>query len=282
MRCYNPRMITDVHHVGIAVRDLDAALLLYSDALSLPVVKRGEAAARGARVAVLAAGGGYLEVIQPTSDGSPFALFIEDRGEGLHHIALWSDDVDAQVAALRDVGAPLEDREPRDGFTGRLSYLRPEAFDGAIVEVVEPEEGQRGHPPAESPITRIDHVVLRVPSATDVIQRMEDWFGVPTRRTFGRGGHTFAFMRPGDVAIEVIGPSDGGDPGSGRIAGLAFEVKGIDALAAALKAKGYPIGEPHPALQGGRIVSVHHSGACGVPLAFIDFTDSPAPPPRDA
>jgi len=274
-------MITDVHHVGIAVRDLDAALLLYSDALSLPVVKRGEAAARGARVAVLAAGGSYIEVIQPTSDGSPFALFIEDRGEGLHHMALWSDDVDAQVAVLRDVGAPLEDREPRDGFTGRLSYLRPEAFDGAIVEVVEPEEAQRGHPPAESPISRIDHVVLRVPSANAVIQRMEDWFGVPTKRTFGRGGHTFAFMRPGDVVIEVIGPSDGGDPGSGRIAGLAFEVKGIDELAADLKARGYPIGDPHPALQGGRIVSVHHSGACGVPLAFIDFTDSPGPPSRD-
>jgi hypothetical protein len=110
---------------------------------------------------------------------------------------------------------------------------------------------------------------------------MEDWFGIPTKRTFGRGGHTFAFMRPGDVVIEVIGPSDGGDPGSGRIAGLAFEVKGIDELAADLKAKGYPIGEPHPALQGGRIVSVHHTGACGVPLAFIDFTGSPGPPPRD-
>jgi hypothetical protein len=81
--------------------------------------------------------------------------------------------------------------------------------------------------------------------------------------------------------MEVIGPTDGGEPDTGRIAGLAFEVKGIDELAAGLKAKGYPIGEPHPALQGGRIVSVHHSGACGVPLAFIDFTGSPGPPKRD-
>ena len=60
------------------------------------------------------------------------------------------------------------------------------------------------------------------------------------------------------MIIEVIGPKDGGDPESGRIAGLAFEVKGIDELAASLKEKGYPIGEPHAALQGGRIVSVHH------------------------
>jgi len=291
-------MITDVHHVGIAVRDLDAALALYSEALSLPVVKRGDAPARGARVAVLAAGGSYLEIIQPTKDDSHFARFIEDRGEGLHHIALWSDDVDAQVATLRDVGAALEDHEPRDGFTGRLSYLRPEAFDGAIVEVVQPEQGLlpspahartgvrmdgRGTPAAGwlgEGITRIDHVVLRVPSATAAITRMDEWFGVPTKRTFERGGHTFAFLRPGDVVIEVIGPTEGGEPGTGRIAGLAFEVKGIDEIAAHLKAKGYPIGEPHPALQGGRIVSVHHSGANGVPLAFIDFTGSPGPPPQ--
>jgi hypothetical protein len=97
---------------------------------------------------------------------------------------------------------------------------------------------------------------------------------------FERGGHSFAFMRPGDAVIEVIGPTPGGEPGSGRIAGLAFEVNGIDELTASLKAAGYPIGEPHPALQGGRIVSVHHSGACGVPVAFIDFAGSPGPPPR--
>jgi methylmalonyl-CoA/ethylmalonyl-CoA epimerase len=269
-------MITDVHHVGIAVRDLDSALTLYSEALSLPVVKRGEARARGAAVAVLAAGGSYLEFIQPTTDDSPFARFIEERAEGLHHIALWSNGVDDQVATLRSLSVSLEDHEPRDGFTGRLSYLRPEAFDGAVVEVVEPAEDQRGHAPGAS-VTRIDHVVLRVPSATAVIQHMEEWFGVATKRTFERNGHTFAFMRPGDVVIEVIGPTDGGEPGTGRIAGLAFEVKGIDDLAADLKTRGYPIGEPHPALQGGRIVS----GAFGVPLAFIDFTDSPGPPKRD-
>jgi methylmalonyl-CoA/ethylmalonyl-CoA epimerase len=273
-------MIRDVHHVGIAVKSLEAALKLYGDALSLPVVKEGEAAARGAKVAVLAAGGSYLEIIQPTTDESPFSRFIEERGEGLHHFALWSEDIEQDVASLRDKGVPLEDHEPRNGFTGRLSYLRPEAFDGAIVEVVEPEDGQRGHPVGEGTVTRIDHVVLRVPSTPAVVERMNDWFAVRGKRTFERGGHTFAFLRPGDVIIEVVGPTAGGEPVSGRIAGLAFEVKGIDKLTAELKAKGYPIGEPHPALQGGRIVSVHHSGACGVPLAFIDITGSPGPPAR--
>lgn len=273
-------MIRDVHHVGIAVRDLDIALAFFRDTLELPCVKEGEMAARGVRVAVLAAGGSYLEVIQPTADSSPFAAHIEERGEGLHHVALWSTDAGADVAKLRDLGAQLEDHEPRDGFTGRLSYLRPEAFDGALLEVVQPESALAGVNAPSGHITRIDHVVLRVPSVSAASERMEAWFGVPTKRTMERGEQAFAFMRPGDVVIEVIGPKAGGDPRSGRIAGLAFEVKGIAGLTERVRSRGYPIGEPHAALQGGRIVSVHHSGACGVPVAFIDFAGSPGPPRR--
>ena len=283
-------MITDVHHIGIAVRDLDEALALYRDTLGLPCVKQGEVPARGVRVAMLAAGRSYLEVIQPVDDSSPFARAIAERGQGLHHVALWSTDVTADVAKLRAAGVPLEDREPREGFTGRLSYLHASAFEGAQVEIVQPEAALAGDNPepalsvrlrrtveGSGHITRIDHVVLRVPSVAAVSEHFDAWFGVPTKRTMERGEQAFAFMRPGDVVIEVIGPKSGGEPGSGRIAGLAFEVREIDALTEHVRAKGYPIGEPHPALQGGRIVSVHHSGACGVPVAFIDFTGSPAP-----
>ena len=270
-------MIKDVHHVGIAVRDLDSALALFRDTLELPCVKEGDMAARGVRIAVLAAGQSYLEIIQPMSDESPFANHIKERGEGLHHVALWSTDIDSDVAKLRDLGVQLEDREPRDGFTGRLSYLRAEAFDGAQLEIVQPEKVMAGKNPPSGHVTRIDHVVLRVPSVTSVSEHMEAWFGVPTKRTMERGEQAFAFMRPGDVVIEVIGPKSGGDPRSGRVAGLAFEVKGIDDLTERVQSKGYPIGEPHAALQGGRIVSIHHSGACGVPVAFIDFAGSPGP-----
>jgi methylmalonyl-CoA/ethylmalonyl-CoA epimerase len=270
-------VITDVHHVGIAVRDLDEALGLYRDTLGLPCVKQGEMTARGVRVAMLAVGRSYLEVIQPVDESSPFAKFIAERGQGLHHVALWSTDVAADVAKLRDLGVPLEDREPRDGFTGRLSYLQASAFEGVQLEVVEPEAALAGDNSPSGHITRIDHVVLRVPGVAAVSDHFAEWFGVPTKRTMERGEQAFAFMRPGDVVIEVIGPRAGGESGSGRIAGLAFEVREIDALTEHVRSNGYPIGEPHPALQGGRIVSVHHSGACGVPVAFIDFTGSPGP-----
>jgi hypothetical protein len=117
---------------------------------------------------------------------------------------------------------------------------------------------------------------------------MREYFGVETKRTFERGEMRFSFLRPGEVTLELIGPKKppaeprpgpstpaGAGLRTGLIAGLAFEVTDIDALAADLKERGLPVGEPHPALQGGRIVSVHASGACGVPVAFIDFSDSP-------
>ncbi|HUF52632.1 MAG TPA: VOC family protein [Dehalococcoidia bacterium] len=271
-------MITDLHHVGIAVRDLDAALALFRDALQLPCLKEGDVPSRGVRAAMLAAGRSYVEIIAPTRDDSPSAAFLRERGEGLHHVALCSTDIDADVAALRDKDVPLIDEGPRAGFTGRLSYLDPAAFDGAQIEVVEPEAAFAGDNLTPGHITRIDHVVFRVPHSLGFCGRMRDWFGIETKRTFERGDMTFAFMRPGDVVMEVIGPTEPpAEPRPGYIAGLAFEVMGIDELTADLKAQGYPIGEPHPALQGGRIVSVHHSGAFGVPLAFIDFAGSPGP-----
>jgi methylmalonyl-CoA epimerase len=269
-------MIRDVHHVGIAVRDLEAALRFYSRALSLPVVKRGEAPSRGAAVAIVAAGGSYLELVQPTADGSPFAAHLAEHGEGLHHVALWTDDVDSLVESLREQRVPLTDETPREGFTGRLSYLAAEAMDGAQLEVVQPSPELSGSATAGRPVSRIDHVVLRLPFVDAACERLSGWFGVETKRTFERGDLRFSFARPGDVVIEMIGPKEAPrEPRPAFIAGLAFECVGIDALTSALKAAGYPIGEPHPALQGGRIVSVHASGACGVPVAFIDFSGSP-------
>lgn len=289
-------VISDVHHVGIAVRDMEEACALFRDALHLPVVKEGVAPARGARVMMMGVGGSYLELIQPVAVDSPFAAYIRDKGEGLHHIALWSGDVELEVERLAEQGVPLEDPEPRHGFTGDLSYLEAEAFDGVVVEVVQPEEELSGGSRPGGRVKRVDHVVLRVPDAGSIADRFGEYFGIETKRKMERGPVAFAFLRPGDVIIEVVSGKGKGSPGNGpskpretgpsaelrtgSISGLAFEVTEIDRLTATLKQKGYPIGDPHAALQGGRIVSVHPTGACGVPLAFIDFTDSPGPAPR--
>lgn len=266
-------MILDVHHVGIVVRSLEAACAFYRDALGLPVVKEDLGSTQGARAALLAVGGSYLELMEAGDEASPFAGFIAERGEGLHHLALWSDDVDSQAEALSEMGAPV--LEPGEGFAGRLASLAPEAFDGVLLQLVQPSAGLDGGPAAEGPVKRIDHVVLNLPDVEGACRRFYDYFGVATKRTMERGPRRLAFLRPGDVILELVGWTQKGEPGSGRVAGLAFEVQGIDELAASLRGRGLAVGEPHPAFQGGRIVSVHPSGACGVPVAFIDFSDSP-------
>jgi hypothetical protein len=149
-------------------------------------------------------------------------------------------------------------------------------MDGALLEVVQPPPELSGGSAPAGAITRIDHVVLRLPDVEEACRRMRYYFGVETKRTFERGVTRFSFLRPGDVVLELIGPKEvPSAPRPGSIAGLAFECVGIDALASELKTSGYPVGEPHPALQGGRIAAVHADGACGVPVAFIDFADSP-------
>ena len=104
----------------------------------------------------------------------------------------------AQVARLNEVAVLLEDHEPREGFTGRLSYLAPHAFDGALLEVVQPEEElaarskdqalqMTGEKAAAWRITRIDHVVMHVPSVDAACKRFEEYFGVPTKRRSNAG-----------------------------------------------------------------------------------------------
>ena len=92
-------MIRDVHHVGIAVRDMAEAYTLYRDALGLPITKEGDVPARGVKAALLAVGASYLELVQPTDEGSPFAKRIAERGEGLHRALLYAR-------------APLADQAP--------------------------------------------------------------------------------------------------------------------------------------------------------------------------
>jgi methylmalonyl-CoA/ethylmalonyl-CoA epimerase len=264
-------MIRDVHHVGIAVRDLERACAFFHDGLGLPVIKEGDAAARGARVVVLGVGRSYLELIAPTSPQSPFEAHLAEHGEGLHHLTFHTDDIDREVANLRDRKVALEDLAPRVGFTGRLCFLAKDAFDGVLLEVVQPSDDLLGVTEVRTThLLRIDHVVLRVPDVPSVCRRLESHFGLFTKRSFERGSQVFAFLRPGDVILEVIGKKQAAE-GRGYLAGLAFEVTGVDALTAGLKEKGYPVGEPHAALQGGRIASVNPTGASGVPVAFIDF-----------
>ncbi len=128
-----------LHHVGIAVRDLEAAKARYA-LLGYVLEAEGEVPAQGVRVAMLAAkeGSPRIELLTPTGPETPVGRFLEKRGEGLHHLAFAVTDVAAALAGFKAQGLPLVDEAPRPGFGGHLvAFLHPKAFFGTLVELVQ-------------------------------------------------------------------------------------------------------------------------------------------------
>ena len=130
-------------HVGIAVRDLPAALAFYRDALGLEVEGVEEVASQRVRAHFVplggagdTAGGASLELLEATAPDSPIAKYVEKRGPGLHHITLRVEDVAAALAQLQGRGVRLIDEQPRPGAEGALvAFVHPASAHGVLVEL---------------------------------------------------------------------------------------------------------------------------------------------------
>jgi methylmalonyl-CoA/ethylmalonyl-CoA epimerase len=127
-----------IDHLGIATRELTEALGFWRDALGLEVLATEEVAEQGVRVAMLPLGETRVELLEPTSDTSPVARFLEKRGAGLHHIAVRVDDIRATLARLKEQGLRLIDEVPRTGAGGCLvAFVHPSSAQGVLLELVE-------------------------------------------------------------------------------------------------------------------------------------------------
>src|SRR5258708_27505078 len=123
-------------HVGIAVKDLSAALAFYRDALGLEIEAPEEVASQRVRAHFVPVGQSKLELLEATESDSPIAKYIEKRGPGLHHITLRVDDIRAALAQIKARGARLVDEEPRPGAEGALiAFVHPTATGGVLVEL---------------------------------------------------------------------------------------------------------------------------------------------------
>ena len=131
-------MNPSIHHIAIAVHDLEAALAFYRDALGLAVTERREVPGEGVEIAFLPAGEGELELLQPLNEASSVAQFLERRGEGLHHVCLAVQDVEAAMERLRAAGARLLSEEPRVNVHGtRYVFVHPKSAHGVLLELYE-------------------------------------------------------------------------------------------------------------------------------------------------
>src|SRR5262245_29562499 len=123
-------------HIGIAVKDLPAALAFYRDALGLEVEAPEDVASQHVRAHFVPVGEAKLELLEATAPESPIAQYMDKRGPGLHHITLRVDDIHAAVAQLKARGTRLIDEEPRAGAEGSLiAFVHPAATHGVLVEL---------------------------------------------------------------------------------------------------------------------------------------------------
>jgi methylmalonyl-CoA/ethylmalonyl-CoA epimerase len=130
-----------LHHIAIAVHDLDAALAFYRDGLGLEVTERRQEPQEGVEVAFLPAGEGKIELLQPLDEKSGVARALNKRGEGLHHICLAVEDIEAAMERLQAAGARLLSKEPRVNIEGtRYVFVHPGSARGVLLELYEDRE----------------------------------------------------------------------------------------------------------------------------------------------
>jgi len=142
-------LLTDVDHVGIAVRDLAAAEEEYRRAFGVEPVHRERVEDQGVEEVLFKVGSSYIQLLAATGPDTPVGKFLERRGEGIHHIGYRVEDVAAVLRSLRAEGIPLIDELPRPGSRGAtVAFVHPKGFRGVLVELVqEPADDGRGARP---------------------------------------------------------------------------------------------------------------------------------------
>jgi methylmalonyl-CoA epimerase len=126
-----------IHHVGIAVADLDEAVRTYEHLFGGRLEHRATVEAQGVEAASLRVGESRVELLAALGDDTPVGRFITRRGPGMHHLAYEVDDVASALADLAEQGAELIDVAPREGLFGlEVAFVHPESVHGILSEVV--------------------------------------------------------------------------------------------------------------------------------------------------
>lgn len=130
--------VSGLAHVGIAVRSLAEALPPFRDGLGLTHIDTVTLESMRLRIAFLRAGESELELLEPTSPDSTVSKFLAKRGEGIHHLSFYVDDIEQALAEAEAAGLDLIDRTPREGsHHTRIAFLHPRGFHGVLVELCE-------------------------------------------------------------------------------------------------------------------------------------------------
>ena len=128
--------IKRIAHLGIAIKDLDAGKKLYGKNLGLALKGDEVVESQKVKVSFIGVGESNLELLLPTADDSPVAKFLENKGEGFHHLALEVEDLAGALEELKAAGVKLIDEKPREGAHGALvAFVHPKATYGLLLEL---------------------------------------------------------------------------------------------------------------------------------------------------
>ena len=131
-------MIKKIDHIGIAVIDIKTQIKFYSDVLGLTCKGIEEVPDQKVKVAMFPVGEVLIELLQPTTEDSPIAKFLETHGEGIHHIAYQVTDLEGNLRRLEEQQLRLIDRQPRIGTGGyKIAFLHPKSTFGVLTEFCE-------------------------------------------------------------------------------------------------------------------------------------------------
>jgi len=127
-----------IDHLGIAVSNLSDSLPFYENALGLKLMSKEEVKDQKVSVAMLECGESHIELLEPTSEESPIARFIEKKGPGIHHIAIKVKDIEGELQRMKEHGVRLIDEKPRIGAGGlKIAFVHPKSTNGVLLELCE-------------------------------------------------------------------------------------------------------------------------------------------------
>ena len=130
--------LTEIDHVGVAVRDLDATLAWYQEMFGATVHHRERIESDGVDEALIKVADSYIQLLTPYTDTSPLAKYMEKNGEGLHHVGYRVDDCGEVLEHVKSQGARVVDEHPRTGSRGTtVAFLHPKSAFGTLIELVE-------------------------------------------------------------------------------------------------------------------------------------------------
>ena len=136
-------MIKRINHIAIAVNNLEEAARFYQTVMGLSLSGVEVVPAQKTRVGFFKIGESNIELVQPSEPDSPLVKFLETKGQGIHHLCLEVDDVEAEVKSFLEKGATMVDQKPRPGaHNTRVAFVHPKSSDGVLIELCEyPKKG---------------------------------------------------------------------------------------------------------------------------------------------